>query len=194
RHRREDGEGVEVAVEDLKQLRVTEFITVGELANLMEVKPQEVLQACLDLGIMATINRRLDKDALTTVADEFGYRVEFVTEMEAEDTADEVDDPARMVARPPVVTVMGHVDHGRTWRGPAWPSRSTAARRWPCPSRRRRAGTSRSCSRSSCSRPSCSSSRPTRCGAPRASSSRRAWSRGAASWPPCSCSRARSRS
>ena len=114
RYRREDGDGVEVATEDLKQLRVTEFITVGELANLMEVKPQEVLQACLDLGIMATINRRLDKDAIETVADEFGYRVEFVTELAVEDTEEETADPARLVPRPPVVTVMGHVDHGKT--------------------------------------------------------------------------------
>jgi translation initiation factor IF-2 len=114
RHRREDGDGVEVATEDLKQLRVTEFITVGELANLMEVKPQEVLQACLDLGVMATINRRLDKDAIETVADEFGYRVEFVTELQAEDTTEEVMDPANLRPRPPVVTVMGHVDHGKT--------------------------------------------------------------------------------
>ncbi len=105
---------MEVAVEDLKQLRVTEFITVGELANLMEVKPQEVLQACLDLGIMATINRRLDKDAIEMVADEFSYRVEFVTELAAEDTDEEAEDPARLAPRPPVVTVMGHVDHGKT--------------------------------------------------------------------------------
>jgi translation initiation factor IF-2 len=114
RYRREDGDGAEVATEDLKQLRVTEFITVGELANLMEVKPQEVLQACLDLGIMATINRRLDKDAIETVADEFGYRVEFVTELAVEDTEEETTDPALLIPRPPVVTVMGHVDHGKT--------------------------------------------------------------------------------
>ena len=82
RHRRrEDGEGAEIATEELKTLRVNEFITVGELANAMQVKPQEVLQACLDLGIMASINRRLDKDAIEIVADEFGFKAEFVTEL-----------------------------------------------------------------------------------------------------------------
>src|SRR5262249_55018603 len=111
---REDGDGAEVLVEDLKQLRVTEFLTVGELANLMEVKPQEVLQACMDLGIMATINRRLDKDAIEAVADEFGFRVEFVTELPASEEEEETEDPARLKPRPPVVTVMGHVDHGKT--------------------------------------------------------------------------------
>ena len=111
---REDGDGAEVATEDLKQLRVTEFLTVSELANLMEVKPQEVLQACMDLGIMATINRRLDKDAIEAVADEFGYRIEFVTELAVDEGIEEAEDPARMVSRPPVVTVMGHVDHGKT--------------------------------------------------------------------------------
>jgi len=111
---REDGDGAEVATEDLKQLRVTEFLTVGELANLMEVKPQEVLQACMDLGIMATINRRLDKDAIEAVADDFGFRIEFVTELAVDEGLEEAEDPARMVPRPPVVTVMGHVDHGKT--------------------------------------------------------------------------------
>jgi translation initiation factor IF-2 len=113
RDRGEDGGG-EVATEDLKVLRVTEFITVGELANVMEVKPQEVLQACLDLGIMASINRRLDKDAIEMVADEFGFAAELVTEQQEAEVDTDVDDPARMVPRPPVVTVMGHVDHGKT--------------------------------------------------------------------------------
>ncbi len=114
RSRRDDDTGADVAVEELKILRVTEFITVGELANVMEVKPQEVLQACLDLGIMATINRRLEKEAIQLVADEFSYKAEFVTEEDEEEVDETIDDPARLKPRPPVVTVMGHVDHGKT--------------------------------------------------------------------------------
>jgi translation initiation factor IF-2 len=115
RHRRrEDGEG-EVAVEESKTLRATEFMTVAELANLMEVKPQEVITTCMRLGLMATINKRLDKDSIMAVADEFGYQVEFVTEYGAEEeveTEETVEE--RLTFRAPVVTVMGHVDHGKT--------------------------------------------------------------------------------
>jgi translation initiation factor IF-2 len=116
RHRRrgEEGDGAEIATEDLKTLRVNEFLTVAELANAMQVKPQEVLQACLDLGIMASINRRLDKDAIEIVADEFGFKAEFVNELIEEETDDETIDATRLVPRPPIVTVMGHVDHGKT--------------------------------------------------------------------------------
>ena len=118
RHRRhEDGDG-EVAAAEAKRIRATEFITVAELANLMEVKPQEVIATCMRLGLMATINKRLDKDAIATVADEFGFDVEFVAEYAGEEqeageqeteTADE-----RLLPRAPVVTIMGHVDHGKT--------------------------------------------------------------------------------
>jgi translation initiation factor IF-2 len=116
RHRRRDDEDGEVAVEDAKVLRATEFITVAELANLMEVRPQEVIATCMRLGLMATINKRLDKDSILAVADEFGFQVEFLSEYgeEIEETQEEVAEPEHLTTRPPVVTVMGHVDHGKT--------------------------------------------------------------------------------
>jgi len=115
RHRRHDGDGSEVATEDAKVIRATEFITVAELANLMEVRPQEVITACMRLGLMATINKRLDKDSIQTVADEFGFAVEFVSEYgEEADEVAEAEDAAQTESRAPVVTVMGHVDHGKT--------------------------------------------------------------------------------
>jgi len=117
RHRRrEDGNG-EVAAEEARTIRATEFITVAELANLMEVKPQEVIATCMRLGLMATINKRLDKDTISTVADEFGFAVEFVAEYEEEEEASgetEVEIAEGRLPRAPVVTVMGHVDHGKT--------------------------------------------------------------------------------
>src|SRR6185503_11536287 len=75
RHRRREDENGEVSVEEAKVIRASEFITVAELANLMEVKPQEVITTCMRLGLMATINKRLDKDSILTVADEFGFDV-----------------------------------------------------------------------------------------------------------------------
>ena len=115
RHRRRDDESGEVAVEEARVLKATEFITVAELANLMEVKPQEVITTCMRLGLMATINKRLDKDSIVAVADEFGYDVEFVKEYGVEEEIDaEVAAPEDLKSRAPVVTVMGHVDHGKT--------------------------------------------------------------------------------
>ncbi|MEO5618396.1 MAG: translation initiation factor IF-2, partial [Candidatus Eisenbacteria bacterium] len=116
RHRRrEDGEGA-VAGDDAKVLHATEFITVADLANLMEVKPQEVITTCMRLGAMATINKRLDKDTIEAIADEFGYTVEFQAEYGAPETeeSDTDVDEARLAPRAPVVTIMGHVDHGKT--------------------------------------------------------------------------------
>jgi translation initiation factor IF-2 len=116
RHRRADDESGEVAVEEAKVLKASEFITVAELANLMEVKPQEVITTCMRLGLMATINKRLDKDSILAVADEFGYDVEFVAEYGAEDETPAAveESEANQQPRAPVVTVMGHVDHGKT--------------------------------------------------------------------------------
>jgi translation initiation factor IF-2 len=116
RRRDRDSEGAGMVVEDAKRLvSVAEFITVGELASQMGVKPQEVLATCLKLGMMVNINRRLDKDSIQMVADEFEFDVEFVSEYGAERISDEPEVPEEeLVARPPVITVMGHVDHGKT--------------------------------------------------------------------------------
>ncbi|MBI3578955.1 MAG: translation initiation factor IF-2 [Ignavibacteriales bacterium] len=96
------------------RVRVTEFVTVGELANLMRVSVAEVIQKCMGLGIMVSINQRLDKDTITVVADEFGFQVDFESEFTADILADTEDEPELLKARAPVVTIMGHVDHGKT--------------------------------------------------------------------------------